>query len=768
MKSGIENLSGHSLDDVKVHYNSDKPAQLQAHAYAQGTDIHVAPGQEKHVVQQKQGRVKPTRQMKGKVNVNDDKGLEKEADIMGQKALDVKKEKTINNVSKSVQRKEKEEAPLDPLVTQRAPITKEPPVLKSMLLPCGHESTCVLQRMITVEPPDTTDLEVLEKYVFGIPVNNRNQTFEHAVKGNANGEMWFERLEILLNNKEVNAALLDIRRIIRLINTTEAKEPDHPNQVWRGVKAEDNAKSYEAPYSISKTGASIAMANDARNIILSAGILKEGKFMLGVLVLPDGKVIVALSGSRADLLGPLGDLLKKPLPLFDDQVYDIRSIAYDDKITYRSDAEHEAATLEHFGEEQGKIVRKRGQDKEDLGSYPATCAAAVALSVAKSVSPKSFASGGKMGLTEVFVSTNKRSEVMIYNKHTSDGERFTMDSPDVPSCHVCQMQLGHVATEVVALERNGILVHLEMSMDEKKQEMVLMQKELESLLMKQKKMDVIASAKEELEALLQEGNKRQNEIKVQLQETQVLLKRCTDQLQDMTLRMGDLDKRIKELDALNEDRKWQITKKRQAAAYVFQLEKEIKTLEQKVAKLTKDETDLSQAASTWNAPFYTTWHEKIKELQSRKEFAGVEKDKMDTSLATHLKAEKGNLAEMKLGIQDESSSAELKEKAVALELTRKEGNVEKTEKEKALRLLKPEAEKLSTEHQQLNKSTSELEAELETSLASTKDLKIRVDESSETANALRNTKRLVKNLEVAISKKEREMIRLDMTRSVYK
>ncbi len=97
LKEGIEGLSGHSLNDVNVHYNSDKPAQLQAHAYAQGTDIHVAPGQEKHlpheawhVVQQKQGRVKPTLQMKGKVPVNDDKNLEEEADRMGAKALQFK------------------------------------------------------------------------------------------------------------------------------------------------------------------------------------------------------------------------------------------------------------------------------------------------------------------------------------------------------------------------------------------------------------------------------------------------------------------------------------------------------------------------------------------------------------------------------------------------------------------------------------------------------------------------------------------------------
>jgi hypothetical protein len=93
LKSGVENLSGISLDDVQVHYNSDKPMQLNAHAFAQGTHIHVAAGQEKHlpheawhVVQQKQGRVQPTLQLKGE-EVNDDEGLEREADVMGAQAL---------------------------------------------------------------------------------------------------------------------------------------------------------------------------------------------------------------------------------------------------------------------------------------------------------------------------------------------------------------------------------------------------------------------------------------------------------------------------------------------------------------------------------------------------------------------------------------------------------------------------------------------------------------------------------------------------------
>jgi hypothetical protein len=92
LKAGIETLSGLALDDVRVHYNSAQPAQLQALAYTQGAEIHVGPGQERHlpheawhVVQQKQGRVRPTLQMKG-ATINDDDGLEREADVMGAQA----------------------------------------------------------------------------------------------------------------------------------------------------------------------------------------------------------------------------------------------------------------------------------------------------------------------------------------------------------------------------------------------------------------------------------------------------------------------------------------------------------------------------------------------------------------------------------------------------------------------------------------------------------------------------------------------------------
>ncbi len=95
LKAGIESLSGMSMDEVKVHQNSTQPAQLNALAYAGGSDIHIAPGQERHlpheawhVVQQAQGRVQPTMQMKDGAPVNDDASLEREADAMGKRAKD--------------------------------------------------------------------------------------------------------------------------------------------------------------------------------------------------------------------------------------------------------------------------------------------------------------------------------------------------------------------------------------------------------------------------------------------------------------------------------------------------------------------------------------------------------------------------------------------------------------------------------------------------------------------------------------------------------
>lgn len=93
LRTGIESLSGIDMSNVQVHKNSSKPADVGAHAYTQGTNIHVAPGQERHlpheawhVVQQTQGRVKATTEIGG-TPVNDNSELEKEADEAGNRAL---------------------------------------------------------------------------------------------------------------------------------------------------------------------------------------------------------------------------------------------------------------------------------------------------------------------------------------------------------------------------------------------------------------------------------------------------------------------------------------------------------------------------------------------------------------------------------------------------------------------------------------------------------------------------------------------------------
>lgn len=93
IKSGIEKLSGISLDDVKVYYNSPEPAKIGAYAYTEGTNVYISPGQEAylshelwHVIQQKQGKTKPTQKRHGK-KVDDRISMESEATNQGKRAL---------------------------------------------------------------------------------------------------------------------------------------------------------------------------------------------------------------------------------------------------------------------------------------------------------------------------------------------------------------------------------------------------------------------------------------------------------------------------------------------------------------------------------------------------------------------------------------------------------------------------------------------------------------------------------------------------------
>lgn len=98
LKSNIESFSGISLNDVQVYYNSMKPVSIQALSCVAGSDIHLAPGQEKHlahevchVVQQRGGRVQSGKgQIERQVAVAElsgDASLTAEADVMGSSAM---------------------------------------------------------------------------------------------------------------------------------------------------------------------------------------------------------------------------------------------------------------------------------------------------------------------------------------------------------------------------------------------------------------------------------------------------------------------------------------------------------------------------------------------------------------------------------------------------------------------------------------------------------------------------------------------------------
>ena len=115
LKTGLERLSGLDLSGVRVHHNSPQPARLAAHAFTQGQDIHIAPGQERHLphegwhaVQQMQQRVQPTARMQG-VSINDSPVLEREADRMGSRAAQIRSPQSMQHeagsqVSQPIQR----------------------------------------------------------------------------------------------------------------------------------------------------------------------------------------------------------------------------------------------------------------------------------------------------------------------------------------------------------------------------------------------------------------------------------------------------------------------------------------------------------------------------------------------------------------------------------------------------------------------------------------------------------------------------------------
>jgi hypothetical protein len=224
LKSGVESLSGFSMDDVKVHYNSSQPSQLNALAYAQGTDIHVAPGQEQHlpheawhVAQQKQGRVQPTMQMKAGVAVNNDPGLESEADMMGAKSM---------NTGSSIDR------PLEGII-QNTPST----------LQLMNNDVVVQRYFNTAYKPNLKDIKV--------PKSVHDKTVYDKAQHNDRPSGWYDGTLDALFDLHVEKGLTDQRTIfgktVTMVVDINTHQPSNINDVdighienWEGFV--DNAQ----------------------------------------------------------------------------------------------------------------------------------------------------------------------------------------------------------------------------------------------------------------------------------------------------------------------------------------------------------------------------------------------------------------------------------------------------------------------------------------------------------------------------------------------
>ncbi len=128
VRGKMENSFGTDFSNVNIHKDSGHATNIGALAYTQGNDVHFAPGQYNpesskgqellgheltHVVQQRQGRVQPTKQGKG-MSVNDSPALENEADVMGARAAQGKDAQVVG-VGNGVQKQDGDDLDKEPV-----------------------------------------------------------------------------------------------------------------------------------------------------------------------------------------------------------------------------------------------------------------------------------------------------------------------------------------------------------------------------------------------------------------------------------------------------------------------------------------------------------------------------------------------------------------------------------------------------------------------------------------------------------------------------
>jgi hypothetical protein len=158
----VEAESGVSLADVEVFYRSPVPGRVGADAFATGSQIRVGPGQERylaheawHVVQQRQGRVKPNAIVAGRT-ANIDAGLEAEADRMGAR-LQRRADAPASRIQRST------------IVERSAPERREQPMSRIQRSDVGMGSASVLpERPASRIRPSVVDDDVLQGHWVGV------------------------------------------------------------------------------------------------------------------------------------------------------------------------------------------------------------------------------------------------------------------------------------------------------------------------------------------------------------------------------------------------------------------------------------------------------------------------------------------------------------------------------------------------------------------------------------------------------------------------
>lgn len=451
------------LGAVRVHEGPAAPAR-GAVAYAQGADLHFAPGrfdptsasglgvlahELAHVAQHAEGRA-PGPHAYG---AGGDPALEAEADAMAARVL----------------RGEAARPGAARLAAVRDPDS-------------------AIQHMVETDAPaNGATWDAIEKYVERTLINQRKQTFKEQVEefiaagagpAAAVNHDWQAFVAVRGQAGQELAALGHLRTIRTTINTHQSQTPDHPNK--RGI-----GPGRERYQTVPQSAQSQTMATNLRGDMLaqllprfdgttriftaadgSTRRLPNGEhwattFMLGVLVRPDGQIMVAHSG----FMGPTQQAEFVRLVAARGATAVAHNVA-----SYNHAQDAFAEDLEQTGMPPDHSVATDDANKDKVVNWPATeaqpieagnpigvCAASQLVDGVHGLNadfPAILTGNTTMALTEVWVAANPNSRVSVND--ASDTERRYSGNTDVPSCLTCQHQLRIVLRKLTDLRRNVV------------------------------------------------------------------------------------------------------------------------------------------------------------------------------------------------------------------------------------------------------------------------------------------------------------------------